>query len=225
MTMGPIAEDDLSMNEPEQDVTGGGQALERFSIVVIGGGQAGLAAGYELAQRSIDFLILDRGGRFGENCRPRWDSLRVFTRARFDGLPGLPFNAAEGRYPTKDQMSEYLAQYAERFGLPVRLGIDVLGLSADERGRILVEWEHGRVVADRVIVATELEAAQGRTTNDRHRPMIQLRPGEYRTLSQLSQAREVVVLGASSTGRADGPFDCLRTGRRDADDGLSPSLV
>ena len=192
------------MNEPEQDVTGGGQALERFSVVVIGGGQAGLAAGYELAQRSIDFLILDRGGRLGENWRPRWDSLRVFTRARFDGLPGLPFHAADGRYPTKDQMSEYLEQYAERFALPVRLGIDVLGLSADDRGQILVEWEHGRLVADRVIVATGVHAAQPRTTHDRDAPAIQLPPGAYRTLSLLSQAGGVVVVGAGSTHAQQG---------------------
>jgi putative flavoprotein involved in K+ transport len=199
MTIGPIAEDDLSMNEPEQDVTGGREALERFSVVVIGGGQTGLAAGYDLAQRGIDFLILDRGGRFGENWRPRWDSLRVFTRARFDGLPGLRFHAAEGSYPTKDQMSAYLEQYAERFGLPVRLGIDVLGLSADERGRILVEWAHGRLVAARVIVATGVQAAQPRITHYREAPTIELPAGAYRTLSQLSQAGGVVVVGAGST--------------------------
>ena len=72
------------------------------------------------------------------------DSLRLFTPGRFDGLPGFRFDCKEGRYVTKDQISEYLEQYAERFGLPVRLGIDVLGLTPDERGQILVEWEHGR---------------------------------------------------------------------------------
>src|SRR5690242_5760027 len=121
MTVGPIAEDDLSMKEPQQDVTARGEALERFSVVVVGGGQTGRAVGYELAHRSIDFVILERGGRLGEYWRPRWDSLRVFTRARFDGLPGLPFQHDQARYPTKDQISEYLEHYAERFGLPVRL--------------------------------------------------------------------------------------------------------
>ena len=190
------------MKEPQRDVTGGGEALERFSVVVIGGGPTGLAAGYELAQWGIDFVILDRGGRLGENWRPRWDSLRVFTRARFDGLPGLPFHPADGRYPTKDQMSVYLELYAERFALPVRLGIDVLGLSADERGRILVEWEHGKLVADRVMVATGLQPARPSTTHGRDAPTIQLPAGAYRTLSQLSQAGGVVVVGAGSTRAA-----------------------
>src|SRR5919202_4885351 len=170
MTTVPIDEDDLGMNEPQQDVTGGGGALERFSVVVIGGGQTGLAAGYELAQRSIDFVILDRGGRLGENWRPRWDSRRLFTPARFDGLPGLPFHGGEEKSLTKDQMSAYLELYAERFGLPVRLGTDVLGLSADERGRILVEWEHGRLVAGQVMVATGVQAAQPKTTQGRDAP-------------------------------------------------------
>jgi putative flavoprotein involved in K+ transport len=157
-----------------------------------------LRQGTNWRKQSIDFVILDRGGRLGENWRPRWDTLRLFTRARFDGLPGLPFHGHEGRNLTKDQMSEYLEQYAERFGLPVRLGIDVLGLGPDERGQILVDWEHGRFAADQVIVATDLLAAQRRTTHDRDRRMIHLRAGEYRTLSQLSQVGGVVVLGASS---------------------------
>jgi putative flavoprotein involved in K+ transport len=188
------------MNKLEKDVTGGEEALERFSVVVIGGGQTGLAAGYELAQRGIDFVILDRGGRLGENWRPRWDSLRVFTPARFDGLPGMPFRAAEGRYPTRDQMLVYLDQYAERFSLPVRLGIDVLGLLGDEHGRILVEWEHGRLVADRVIVATGVHAAQPRTTHDRDARTIQLPAGAYRTLNQLSQLGAVVVVEQARHG-------------------------
>jgi putative flavoprotein involved in K+ transport len=219
--------EDLAMNEPQQRAAKGGGTLdgrqngcgpqsepatelpsaagvERVGVVVIGGAQAGLAAGYELAQRGIDFVILERGSRLGENWRPGWDSLRLFTPARFDGLPGFPFYGEEGRYLTKDQMSEYLEQYAERFGLPVRLGIDVLGLTPDERGQILVEWEHGRLAADQVIVAADLQAAQRRTTHDRDRRMIQLRAGEYRTLSQLSQIGEVVVLGAGSTRLAAG---------------------
>jgi putative flavoprotein involved in K+ transport len=101
-------------------------------------------------------------------------------------------------------MAEYFEQYAERFGLPVRLGIDVLGLSADERGHILVEWEHGRLVADKVIVATDLHAAPPRTTRDRDPRTIQLPAGAYRTLGQLSQAGEVIVLGAGSTRLAAG---------------------
>jgi len=165
---------------------------EHLSVVVIGGGPAGLAAGYALAQRGIDFVILESASRLGENWRPRWDSGRLFTPARFDGLPGLPLHGEEGRHLTKDQIAEYLEQYAQRFGLPVRFGIEVRGLGLNARGQVLVEWAQGRLVADQVIVAAELP----RTADDRERRMVQLRAGEYRTLSQLAQAGEVVVRGA-----------------------------
>ena len=186
------------MKEPQQDgARGEGGALERFSVVVIGGGPTGLATGYDLAQRGVDFVILERGERLGENWRPAWDPTRTFTPARFDGLPGFPFQG-EGRLVTKDQMSEYLEQYAERFRLPVRLGINVLGLSADEHGRILVECEHSRLVADQVIVAAELQATQLRTKDGSDRRTIHLRAGDYRTVTQLSEAGEVVVLAPDS---------------------------
>jgi flavin-dependent dehydrogenase len=84
------------MIEPQQDVTGGGDALERFSVVVIGGGPTGLATGYDLSQRGVDFVILERGGRLGEHWRPGWDPTRMFTPARFAGLPGSPFQGEGG---------------------------------------------------------------------------------------------------------------------------------
>jgi cation diffusion facilitator CzcD-associated flavoprotein CzcO len=212
MTAHLNGEQDLAMDEPRRPIGSGplsklaighasAEGAEQFSVVVMGGGPAGLAAGCELAQRGIDFVILESGSRLGENWRPRWDSLRVFTSARFDGLPGLPLHGDEGRCLTKDEMSVYLEQYAQRFGLPVRFGIHVPGLILNERGQVLVEWEHSRLVADQVIVATELETAQRRTTvrHDRDRPMIQLRAGEYRTLSQLAQADGLVVVGAGAT--------------------------
>jgi putative flavoprotein involved in K+ transport len=180
-----------------------GACAEQFSVVVIGGCQAGFVAGYELAQRGTHFVILEKGLRLGENWRPRWDSLRVFTPAPFDGLPGLPLHGEQGRHLTKEQMAQYLEQYAQRFGLPVRLGVDVAGLTLNERGQVLIEWEHGRFVANRVIVATELDAGQRTTTHVRELPMIQLRAGEYRTLSQLAHAGAVVVLGPGSTPSVD----------------------
>jgi putative flavoprotein involved in K+ transport len=128
--------------------------IERFSVVVIGAGQAGLAAGYELAQCGINFVVLERESRLGENWRPGWDSRRLFTPARYGGLPGWPFEGEEGTYPTKDQMTDYLEKYAERFGLPVRLGINVLGVASDEHGQFVVECADRRILADEVIVTT-----------------------------------------------------------------------
>jgi putative flavoprotein involved in K+ transport len=167
--------------------------------VVIGGGQTGLAAGYDLAQRGIDFVILERGSRLGENWRPRWDPLRLFTPARYEGLPGLPFHGEERTYPTKDQMTDYLEKYAERLGIPVRLGINVLGLARNGRGQFVVECADRRIMANQVIVATDVHATQRRPSYDLDLRIIQLRAGDYRSLSQL-QAGGVLVVGAGSSG-------------------------
>jgi putative flavoprotein involved in K+ transport len=102
-----------------------GHGSERFETIIIGGGQSGLSVGYYLAKRDRPFVILDASERIGDSWRKRWDSLRVFTQARYDGLPGWPFPAPAQSFPTKDQVADYLEAYAARFGLPVRSGVRV----------------------------------------------------------------------------------------------------
>src|SRR5699024_2315269 len=92
-----------------------------LDTIVIGGGQAGLAVGYYLKEREQNFVILDAGGRVGETWRKRWDSLRLFTPAIHSALPGIPFPAPHGYYPTKDEMADYLQRYAGKFSLPMNL--------------------------------------------------------------------------------------------------------
>src|SRR5215213_6157190 len=87
---------------------------EQIQTVVIGGGQAGLP-----------FVILDAGERIGDSWRRRWDSLRLFSPARYDGLDGLPFPAPPDSFPTRDEMADYLEAYAAHFGLTVRTGVRV----------------------------------------------------------------------------------------------------
>ena len=93
--------------------------FEAIDTVVIGGGQAGLSMGYHLARRGVRFAILEANHRIGDSWRQRWDSLRLFTPARFDGLNGMPFPGDGNAFPTKDQMADYLESYAARFSLPV----------------------------------------------------------------------------------------------------------
>jgi hypothetical protein len=88
---------------------------ERIETLVIGGGQAGPLVGYHLAKRGRPFLILDANQRIGDSWRQRWDSLRLFTPARWDGLDGMPFPAPSQSFPTKDAMADYLESYAAHF--------------------------------------------------------------------------------------------------------------
>ncbi len=126
---------------------------EHFEVVVVGGGQAGLAAGFHLARRNINFVILDAYPRVGEAWRKRWKSLRLFTPVRLDGLSGMPFPGDAGVLPTKDEMANYLERYAERHRLPVRLGILVETLSREGDRYVLTAGDR-RFEADQVVVAT-----------------------------------------------------------------------
>ena len=99
---------------------GSGNGPDGVDTVIVGGGQAGLAVGYHLARRGQPFAILDANDRVGDSWRSRWDSLRLFTPARFDGLPGWPFPASAWSFPTKDEMADYVEAYATRFDLPIR---------------------------------------------------------------------------------------------------------
>src|SRR5437867_1209234 len=102
---------------------------ERINTVVIGGGQAGLSVGYHLQKRGVTFVILDASARVGDVWRNRWDSLRLFTPAKFSNLDGMPLPADPNAFVTKDEMGNYLEAYARHFALPVRCGVRVERLS------------------------------------------------------------------------------------------------
>src|SRR6185503_17128578 len=112
-------------------VRGAARRVERYETIVVGGGQAGLAAGYHLAKRDADFLILDANDRVGDSWRNRWDSLRLFTPAKYSALPGMRFPAPSMHLPDKDKVADYLERYAERFDLPVRVSTQVTRLSRE----------------------------------------------------------------------------------------------
>src|ERR687892_1748560 len=93
---------------------------ERYETVIVGGGQAGLATGYHLAKRGRSCVILDADERVGDSWRKRWPSLRLYSPAKLDGLPGMPFPGPRNAYPTGLEMADYLESYVTHFELPVR---------------------------------------------------------------------------------------------------------
>ena len=173
---------------------------ERVETIVVGAGQAGLAVGYHLKQQDRSFVILDAHQRIGDAWRLRWDSLRLFTPARYDGLPGMRFPASPHTFPSKDEMADYLASYAARFALPVRTGVRVDRLT-HESGRFLLRAGEQRFEADNVVISMSLY-------QDPRVPAFarELRPGitqlhaiEYGNPRQL-QAGGVLVVGAGNSG-------------------------
>ena len=126
---------------------------EPFDVVIIGGGQAGLAMGYYLRQQGLRFVIFERGDSIAPAWRERWDSLKLFTSRGYSALPGLPFPGEPDDYPTRDEVIAYLEQYAETFELPIELNSEVRRLSREE-GRFVLDVDGRRITADQVVVAT-----------------------------------------------------------------------
>ncbi len=178
----------------------GSVGREHFDAVVIGAGQAGLSAGYHLARQGVNFVILEAGKRIGEPWRNRWDSLRLFTPARFDGLDGMPFPADGDYLPTKDEMADYLESYAARFSLPVRFNMKVRRLYRDGDLFVISAGEK-EITADQVVVAAaSYQNPKVPEFAKELDPRInQLHSGAYRNPSQMRDG-DVLLAGAGNSG-------------------------
>ena len=193
-------------------------------VVVIGAGQAGLSVGYQLKQRGVPFVILDANERVGDVWRNRWDSLRLFSPARFDGLPGMPFPAAKTYFPTKDEMADFLATYAKRFALPVETGVRVDRLTRSDSG-FVVRAGTREIEARQVVVAmsnfqTPKLPAFASTLDPR---ILQLCSVEYRNPKQLRDG-SVLIVGAGNSG-AEIAIELAKAGRTVGLSGNLPGVV
>jgi putative flavoprotein involved in K+ transport len=178
-----------------------GSAGRELDVLVIGGGQAGLAMGHQLAERDLRFLIVDSGPEIGHVWRSRWDSLRLFTSGRYDNLPGLPFPAGADTYPGKDEVADYLRAYAAAFELPVRLDTTVTSMTRAHDGRYLVKAGSDELEADQVVVATGpfQTPFTPPVAADLAADVHQLHSAGYRRPEQLPP-RRVLVVGAANSG-------------------------
>jgi putative flavoprotein involved in K+ transport len=183
---------------------------EHVETVIIGAGQAGLATGYHLARRDRPFVILESLPRVGDVWRRRFDSLRLYSPAWADGLPGFPFPASRWSYPTKDLMADYLEEYAKRFELPIRTGTAVDDVSRDDDGYVVTAGAL-RLRAEHVVVAsgTFQRPVVPDFAGELDPAIRQLHSGAYRNPTQLRDG-PVLVVGASHSG-ADIAFEVART--------------
>ena len=173
---------------------------ERIQTVVIGAGQAGLATGYHLSRRGLPFVILDANERVGDQWRRRWDSLRLFTPAGYDGIPGLPFPERRHVFPTKDEMGDYLESYARHFHLPVRNGVRVDRLWR-EGDRFLISSGDRRIEAENVVVAMAnyQQPKVPPFASELDPSIVQFHSIDYRSPSQLKEG-PVLLVGAGNSG-------------------------
>jgi len=173
---------------------------EHHDVIVIGAGQAGLAIGHHLAQQNRRFTILDAASAPAAAWRSRWDSLRLFTPARYDNLPGLPFPGDPDHYPTRDEVVGYLTDYARHFALPVELDSRVTAVHTEDGG-YRVELTGRALHAHQVVIATgpfqvpRVPALASRLTSE----VVQLHSADYQTPGDLPTGR-VLVVGGGNTG-------------------------
>ena len=174
---------------------------QQTETLIIGGGQAGLATARQLQELGRDCLVVDGNQRVGDNWRVHYDSLRLYTPAKYCGLPGLPFPGEPWAYPTKDEVADYLEAYALHFDLPVRLHTRVKHLTMRHRTFVATLGDE-TIESANVVVAT---GTFGRTpgvpdlAGDLDPGIRQFHSSEYKRPEQLAPG-PVLVVGASHSG-------------------------
>jgi putative flavoprotein involved in K+ transport len=176
-------------------------SMQQREVVVVGGGQAGLAIGYYLARQGRRFTILEAAAEPAAAWRSRWESLRLFTPVRYDSLPGMTFPGDPGSYPGRDDVVAYLTEYAQRFELPVEFDSCVRSIRGREGGGFLVELDDRAYEADQVVVATgpfQVPFTPSMAA-DLSADVVQLHSSRYRSPAELPHG-VVLVVGGGNTG-------------------------
>jgi putative flavoprotein involved in K+ transport len=175
---------------------------ETLDILIIGGGQAGLAMGYQLRDTGLRYTIVERNEQLGESWRARFDSLVLFTPRAYSALPGLPVPGDPDGYPTKDEIAAYLESYAAHFSLPVALGTGIERLE-HHNGVYQATTTTGRTITARAVVMATGAFQQPATPPIARQfaaDVVQLTPDSYRNPQQ-TPTGTVLVVGDGATGR------------------------
>ncbi|GLO65034.1 MULTISPECIES: flavin-containing monooxygenase [Bacillaceae] len=170
-----------------------------YDVIIVGGGQAGLAMGYALKKKNKRFTILDENESAGESWRQRYDSLQLFTPRNYSQLHGFLFNGDPAGFPHKNEVVAYLKRFKEDNGLPVIYNQKVMELSQEEDEKFLVSTQNHRYKARHVVVATgAFYHPFVPKIHDSSIPFM-IHASDYKNPSQIPEG-EVLIVGAGNTG-------------------------
>ncbi|KAA9021608.1 flavin-containing monooxygenase [Niallia endozanthoxylica] len=171
-----------------------------YDVVVIGGGQAGLSMGYYLKQTSLAFIILDNQNAVGDVWRKRYDSLTLFTPRAYSSLPGLALKGDPAGFPTKDEMADYLENYAHTFDLPIQSNCHVKQIQRENQLFIITNNEGTVIKTKKVVIATGPFHIPRIPAFAKELPdyVVQLHSSQYKNKSQLNEGAVLVVGGGNS---------------------------
>jgi putative flavoprotein involved in K+ transport len=171
-----------------------------WHTVVVGGGQAGLATGYHLKKMNIDFLILDAETQTGDSWRRRWNSLRLFTPAWNNGMPGYPFPGEQNAFPTKDEAADFLLEYKEKFKLPVLYQAQVAMVKKSVYG-FQIMLNDRMLETQNLVIATGNYAIPKIPTfaDELNKNISQLHSSDYKSPVDLPEG-DLLVVGAGTSG-------------------------
>ncbi|MDR3476999.1 MAG: ArsO family NAD(P)H-dependent flavin-containing monooxygenase [Gammaproteobacteria bacterium] len=129
------------------------QIPSKTKVVIIGGGQAGLAVGYFLRRTDLGFVILDNQVEPGGAWLHAWRSLQLFSPGDYSSLPGWGFPKTKKSYPEREEVIEYLREYEKRYDFPVKRSVSVQSVTRMSSG-LLIETNHGSIEASTVVSCT-----------------------------------------------------------------------
>ncbi len=169
-----------------------------YDLIIIGGGQAGLAAAYYAKQHKLNYLVLESHGRVGDSWRNRYDSLTLFTPRRYSQLPGMALDGEPAGYPTKNEIADYLERYVEHYSFNVRLNEAVTAATPDATG-YRITTSRGEYTARHLIVATGPFHTPRIPNWSSQLSIPNLHSADYRSPSQLS-GQNILVVGGGNSG-------------------------
>ena len=169
-------------------------------VVIVGGGQAGLASGYFLRRSGLSFVILDSEPAPGGAWRHAWPSLRLFSPAQWSSLPGWPMPATADTYPTRDEVIDYLGRYEARYALTVERPARVIDVTASEGG-LVVRTEGADWLARAVVSATGTWSAPFVPSypDQAHFQGLQIHSAHYAGPEAFA-GRRVLIVGGGNSG-------------------------